>query len=644
MSMQKKPQMVEAVVFFNDRGVCREMLYPEFEALLDSLVQMPEYADRQMQLAYVLINPRLLVKAVVFFYLDFDEQGEADPGWNLPLRNLADRAGRGPDMGGGPIRLACRSQCPVSWHQMHLWDPTLDASQNHLVQLRDAIRRNHLGLLVEEEPAAVELARLQMADEHQWYAAGPAAPKAPPAEPPRKQEAEKLARLAQLLEEHQQKTAELLGQHEARLSQVSQQHEQELSRLKLGAQEQVKVLQAELASLREGLKREEEINAGLRRELDGQANGFQRGREELTAQLRHIEQSGRDELEQLRQQIEEESRTRMASLEARYKEQVSVRDVELGYRNELDQQLQQENQQLRREAEQLREETAQLRQVATQLQQGAESLRLELDALSARAADGSALERLAGLGVIFVVYHPGAGHLTLSLQDVARYQENPMAYAAAKCFVAEDQYRSWLAHYQQPACEGRLSNGERCALPLDRVDNPRRASSTATATAAPGTRPRGACAASPPAEQGALLFPDWRPEAPLQRIHLGWLERAGVELALLRLDQVDPLVSGNKWFKLAPHLALAPDLGLGGLMTLGGAHSNHLHAVAAAGARFGFETVGLLRGEEQSISRRWATCAVSAWSSTGSATAAIAGGTPPTSGGPGASAILICSR
>ena len=40
----------------------------------------------------------------------------------------------------------------------------------------------------------------------------------------------------------------------------------------------------------------------LRRELDGQANGFQRGREELTAQLRHIEQSGRDELEQLRQQ------------------------------------------------------------------------------------------------------------------------------------------------------------------------------------------------------------------------------------------------------------------------------------------------------------------------------------------------------
>lgn len=95
------------------------------------------------------------------------------------------------------------------------------------------------------------------------------------------------------------------------------------------------------------------------------------------------------------------------------------------------------------------------------------------------------------------------------------------------------------------------------------------------------------------------LFPDWRPLAPLQRLSLDWLERAGVELALLRLDQVDELVSGNKWFKFAPYLRQAAERGLQGLISLGGAHSNHLHALAAAGARFGFETVGLLRGNEQ---------------------------------------------
>ena len=149
MSMQKKPQMVEAVMFFNERGVCKEMLYAEFEALLDGVVNMPEYADQQMRVAYLLINPRLLVRAVVFFYLDFDERGAADKGWNIPLRHLADNAGRGPDLGAGPIRLACRSQCPVSWHQMHLWDPSLAPGHNDLALLRDATKP--------EIKAAVEL-------------------------------------------------------------------------------------------------------------------------------------------------------------------------------------------------------------------------------------------------------------------------------------------------------------------------------------------------------------------------------------------------------------------------------------------------------------------------------------------------------
>ncbi|WP_050376801.1 1-aminocyclopropane-1-carboxylate deaminase/D-cysteine desulfhydrase, partial [Pseudomonas aeruginosa] len=84
----------------------------------------------------------------------------------------------------------------------------------------------------------------------------------------------------------------------------------------------------------------------------------------------------------------------------------------------------------------------------------------------------------------------------------------------------------------------------------------------------------------------------------MQRLELDWLQRAGVELALLRLDQADPLISGNKGFKLAPHLALAHEQGLDGLISLGGAHSNHLHALAGAGARFGFRCVGLLRGHE----------------------------------------------
>jgi 1-aminocyclopropane-1-carboxylate deaminase len=86
------------------------------------------------------------------------------------------------------------------------------------------------------------------------------------------------------------------------------------------------------------------------------------------------------------------------------------------------------------------------------------------------------------------------------------------------------------------------------------------------------------------------------PSAPLERLHLPWLKHAGIEVAVLRLDLIDPLISGNKWFKLTHHLAAAAEAGAEGVISLGGAHSNHLHALAAAGKRFAFPTVGLLRG------------------------------------------------
>ncbi|WP_434519670.1 1-aminocyclopropane-1-carboxylate deaminase/D-cysteine desulfhydrase [Pseudomonas sp. NFX1] len=89
------------------------------------------------------------------------------------------------------------------------------------------------------------------------------------------------------------------------------------------------------------------------------------------------------------------------------------------------------------------------------------------------------------------------------------------------------------------------------------------------------------------------------PQAPLHPLTLPWLQSADVEAAILRLDLIDPLISGNKWFKLRHHLAQAHEAGAPGLISLGGSHSNHLHALAAAGKRFGFATAGLLRGHAQ---------------------------------------------
>ena len=65
-----------------------------------------------------------------------------------------------------------------------------------------------------------------------------------------------------------------------------------------------------------------------------------------------------------------------------------------------------------------------------------------------------------------------------------------------------------------------------------------------------------------------------------------------------RLDMIHPAISGNKWFKLKYNLVRAREEGINSLLTFGGAYSNHIHAVAAAGKELGFKTIGVIRGEE----------------------------------------------
>lgn len=87
---------------------------------------------------------------------------------------------------------------------------------------------------------------------------------------------------------------------------------------------------------------------------------------------------------------------------------------------------------------------------------------------------------------------------------------------------------------------------------------------------------------------------------PLQRLHDSMLEAAGVEVFVKREDLRDPWLGGNKWCKLQGHLQAARALGADRLLSVGGVWSNHLHALAVAGARNGFRTVGLVRGNHES--------------------------------------------
>ena len=84
----------------------------------------------------------------------------------------------------------------------------------------------------------------------------------------------------------------------------------------------------------------------------------------------------------------------------------------------------------------------------------------------------------------------------------------------------------------------------------------------------------------------------------LQEIKLDPEQFRSVRLLVKRDDLIHPEVSGNKWRKLKYNLELANYQKKDGILTFGGAYSNHLLAVASACQSAGLKSVGVVRGEE----------------------------------------------
>ena len=80
------------------------------------------------------------------------------------------------------------------------------------------------------------------------------------------------------------------------------------------------------------------------------------------------------------------------------------------------------------------------------------------------------------------------------------------------------------------------------------------------------------------------------------------IEYNGYQLGVLRLDEIHPEISGNKWFKLKYNLEQAIIENKQTILTFGGAYSNHIAATAAACKLAGFQSIGIMRGETSSAS------------------------------------------
>jgi 1-aminocyclopropane-1-carboxylate deaminase len=75
-------------------------------------------------------------------------------------------------------------------------------------------------------------------------------------------------------------------------------------------------------------------------------------------------------------------------------------------------------------------------------------------------------------------------------------------------------------------------------------------------------------------------------------------KKKGVEVYVKREDLLHAEVSGNKFRKLKYNLQQAQKEKCTGMLTFGGAFSNHLAATAAAASAFGLPSIGVVRGEE----------------------------------------------
>lgn len=84
----------------------------------------------------------------------------------------------------------------------------------------------------------------------------------------------------------------------------------------------------------------------------------------------------------------------------------------------------------------------------------------------------------------------------------------------------------------------------------------------------------------------------------IQQIHFSEISDKEVSLFIKREDELHPFISGNKYRKLKYNLVEASNQKKQTLLTFGGAYSNHIAAVAAAGFEHGFNTIGIIRGHE----------------------------------------------
>ncbi len=90
--------------------------------------------------------------------------------------------------------------------------------------------------------------------------------------------------------------------------------------------------------------------------------------------------------------------------------------------------------------------------------------------------------------------------------------------------------------------------------------------------------------------------------SPVQRLNDELFVKNDVQVWVKRDDLIHEEIMGNKWRKLKYNVEYAITQGYKGLLTFGGAFSNHIAATAAAAQANNLKSIGIIRGEELTAS------------------------------------------
>lgn len=145
MNWRQRNLMAEAVYLFEGDQIIVELRYDDFRAKLINGESIAPFKNETVRCAYTAIGSGLTVEAVCLFLIQFDSQGTGQADWNLPVRELAQASGAGPDLGAGPIAMAGRGQCSIPWHNMRLWMPREPGVEAICQQIQGTVTRNSLG-------------------------------------------------------------------------------------------------------------------------------------------------------------------------------------------------------------------------------------------------------------------------------------------------------------------------------------------------------------------------------------------------------------------------------------------------------------------------------------------------------------------